>query len=102
MRIVKKQCIKLVILFTGLLMMFPVFPALADGDPPNSNPTGEIMRGYRPTQYKHVTGYHLEHFGFFGGEFSRMVKEYEYLPCCTPTRDNISGCSAPVVCPGKH
>lgn len=72
--------------------------ARADNDPESSTDL-EIKRGYKVSKYKHLTGYRLDYYGFFGVEFVKTVKEYDYLPCCRPTHDKMDGCSAPVVCP---
>jgi hypothetical protein len=59
----------------------------------------EIKRGYKPSKYRQETGYETIKFGYLGGEFTKIVKTYDYLPCCRRTENDIDGCSAPVICP---
>jgi len=89
-------------ILAGLLLSFalilPALNLLAE-DPPKEDPIHEILRGYTPGQAKVVTGYHIEHFGFLGGEFSKIIREYEYIRCCKKTNSMMDGCSVGVVCP---
>lgn len=86
----------------ALITLFTVYPAIKaieNNSTGISTPEKGIRRGYKPSKYKNSTGTEVVKFGFFGGEFSRIINTYEYCSCCRPTYNDIDGCSAPVVCP---
>ena len=64
----------------------------ADEDPKTDLPDDYRAR-YTPSQERIVTGYRVEHYGFIGGAFSRIVKEYSIQPCCKFTGSMMDGCS---------
>lgn len=88
---------RIILLLVTIGCLSPALSLHADEDPKNEVGI-DIWRGYKACRQKVVTGYHLEHFGFLGGEFVRTVKEYEYQPCCRVTHDKMEGCSAGVKC----
>lgn len=94
--------IKFCIGLTFLALIFlgtPEMIAITSNDAFSATADPEIMPGYVPSTYKKKTGYHIEHFGFIGGHFSRVINEYDTFACCKPTGNKMDGCSAPIICP---
>lgn len=95
----KFKSLKLVMatLLMGLCMALPTMNLRAE-DPPQDDPNPDILRGYTPTTKKVVVGYHLEHYGWIGGHFSKIVRDYEFIRCCKATFQPMDGCSVGVKC----
>lgn len=80
------------------------FKALATGDEDpvktteSANPPDGVWIGYEVTTERYVSDVRIEHFGFIGGEFSRIVNVYDYRKCCILTGKDYVGCSAGVKC----
>ncbi len=66
---------------------------LSAGDVPEG-----VRVGWRAGFDKVITGYEVEHFGWVGAHFSKLVPVYETRPCCRYTGDKMDGCSAPHNC----
>ena len=95
----KSRIIGLAVLLAFLLGANPETMAKDIKVEPTLSDTVNIRRGFKADQYKKCTGYELEHFGFLGGEFSRVKRIYEFVNCCKPTGNEMDGCSAKEMCP---
>jgi hypothetical protein len=71
--------------------------ATGDGDPvqttTSDDPPPGVLAGYMPSTQKIRTGEHIEHFGWVGGSFTRLVAEYTTAGCCLQTFRAMDGCS---------
>jgi hypothetical protein len=68
--------------------------AIADNEGVKANkdaPDG-VMVGYTPALQKIKTGEHIEHWGWIGGFFVRLVDDYSYSMCCYKTNRAMDGC----------
>ncbi len=79
-----------------IMLSFIIFEAMAaipDDDPKNNTLPDDFRARYYPSTEKIVSGYHIEHYGFIGAPFSRLVKEYTIEPCCKFSGNEMDGCS---------
>ena len=99
MKIKTKHLLSCLAIAVLVLSWTPKIEAFTIRGTQTDNAGGEILSGYVPSSYKKETGYSIEHFGFIGGHFSKVVVEYDTFPCCKPTGNEMDGCSAPEICP---
>ncbi len=96
--VLKKSAVLILILGILTINMIGINAfATGDGDPvqvtTSNDPPPGVLVGYMPSTQKIRTGEHIEHFGWVGGAFTRLVAEYEVIPCCKQTFRAMDGCS---------
>lgn len=96
MKQIKQWRLGLIVTLTACMMTLPGWNLRADEDPKNQQDP-DIRRGYTPGTERVVTGYRLEHYGYLGGHFSRVIREYETVPCCKAA-SAMDGCSLTRTC----
>ena len=72
--------------------------AVNEGDKTNGDAPDGVMVGYTPMLQKVKTGEHIEHWGWIGGFFTRLVSDYSYILCCQKTYRAMDGCKDLPVC----
>jgi len=91
----------IVLLMVGNMLSMRAF-SMDEGDQvkttDNTNPPDGVWVGYELSSERVVVDTKLEHYGWIGGEFTRLVKVYDVRQCCLLTGRPYVGCSLGVKC----